>query len=538
MAHAVDSGQTGGPWGGAALLTDPIRFAGVGGGGGEMDLPASRGRWRKRSARSHAPLLVAVLVLLIPASLLLSSAYSSLLRSILPFSGFGGGGGGGGRRCGRSPELEGERFLWYAPHSGFSNQVGELRNAAVAAALLNRTLVVPPVLDHHAVVLGSCPKFRVADASDLRAAFWDHSMQLLRERRYVSMGDIIDLSPIKATVRTIDFRVFVSLWCGVDMRKTCFSGLCCAVSGGGSLPGDYDRCRSMLSGLGGSENGCVYPVQDDCRTTVWTYQENNDGALDSFQPDEDLKKRKKISYVRRRKDMYKALGPGSEAEDASLLAFGTLFSGPYKGSESYFDIHESPKDRRLQTILEKVEFLPFAPEIIATGKEFARKKIKEPFLCAQLRLLDGQFKNHWKATFSALKEKLKAVALEMKKTQGSGPIHMFMMTDLPPANWSKTYLADIAKDGRYKLHTLKESDELVAQTAERLMAAEHGVRSGFIPKNIANTRKDCDPVQLPEILLYVEESVCSCASLGFVGTAGSTIAGSIETMRKNNVCQL
>jgi hypothetical protein len=291
----------------------------------------------------------------------------------------------------------------------------------------------------------------------------------------------------------------------------------------------------MLSGLGGS---CVYPVQDDCRTTVWTYQENNDGALDSFQPDEDLKKRKKISYVRRRKDMYKALGPGSEAEDASLLAFGTLFSGPYKGSESYFDIHESPKDRQLQTILEKVEFLPFAPEIIATGKEFARKKIKEPFLCAQLRLLDGQFKNHWKATFSALKEKLKAVALEMKKTQGSGPIHMFMMTDLPPANWSKTYLADIAKDGRYKLHTLKESDELVAQTAERLMAAEHGVRSGFIPKNIANTRKDCDPVQLPEILLYVEESVCSCASLGFVGTAGSTIAGSIETMRKNNVCQL
>uniref|UniRef100_A0A452YW47 O-fucosyltransferase family protein n=1 Tax=Aegilops tauschii subsp. strangulata TaxID=200361 RepID=A0A452YW47_AEGTS len=86
-------------------------------------------------------------------------------------------------RCGRSAELEGERFLWYAPHSGFSNQVGELRNAAVAAALLNRTLVVPPVLDHHAVALGSCPKFRVAEPSDLRAAVWDHAMQLLREQR-------------------------------------------------------------------------------------------------------------------------------------------------------------------------------------------------------------------------------------------------------------------------------------------------------------------------------------------------------------------
>ncbi|KAM3409807.1 hypothetical protein ACQJBY_002214 [Aegilops geniculata] len=502
-----------------------------------MDLPANRGRWRRRSARSHVPLLVAIFFLLLPASLLLSSAYSSLLRSLLPFSASAPGSGGGTLRCGRSAELEGERFLWYAPHSGFSNQVGELRNAAVAAALLNRTLVVPPVLDHHAVALGSCPKFRVAEPSDLRAAVWDHAMQLLREQRYVSMGDIVDLSPLKPLVKTIDFRVFVSLWCGVDMRKTCFSGLCCSVSGGGSLPSDYDRCRSLLSGLEGSESsGCVYPVQDDCRTTVWTYQENNDGALDSFQPDEELKRKKKISYVRRRKDIYKSLGPGNKAEDATLLAFGTLFSAPYKGSESYFDIHESPKDHRLQNLLEKIEFLPFAPEIMAAGTELAKSKIKEPFLCAQLRLLDGQFKNHWKSTFSALKEKLKSLEVEMKTNKNSGSVHIFLMTDLPRANWTKTYLADIAKDGKYQLYTLKEND--VLQTAKKLMAAEHGIRSGFLPKIRGNTDKDCDPVQLPEILLYIEESVCSCASLGFVGTAGSTIAGSIETMRKNNVCKL
>ncbi|KAK3157136.1 hypothetical protein QOZ80_2AG0116650 [Eleusine coracana subsp. coracana] len=501
-----------------------------------MDLPASRNRWRRRSARSHLPLVVAALVLLLPASFLFSSAYSSVLRSLLPFS--ASGGGGGPPRCGASRELEGERFLWYAPHSGFSNQVGELRNAAVAAALLNRTLVVPPVLDHHAVVLGSCPKFRVSDPTTLRAAVWDHVMQLLREQRYVAMGDIVDLSPIKSVVRTIDFRVFVSLWCGVDMRKSCFSGLCCAVSGSSSVSDDYNRCRSMLTGLAGSEKGCVYPIQDDCRTTVWTYKENHDGALDQFQPDEELKRRKKTSYVRRRRDMYKALGPGSEAEDATLLAFGTLFSGPYKGSESYFDIHESPKDPRIQSVLEKIKFLPFAPEIMSAGKEFAKNKIKEPFLCAQLRLLDGQFKNHWKATFSALKEKLKAIESDMKESKASGPIHMFIMTDLPPVNWTNTYLADVAKDGRYKLYTLKESDELLQQTAERLMSAEHGVRSGFLPKNMVNTEKDCSPVQLPEILLYVEQSVCSCATLGFVGTAGSTIAGIIETMRSNNACRL
>jgi hypothetical protein len=126
----------------------------------------------------------------------------------------------------------------------------------------------------------------------------------------------------------------------------------------------------------------------------------------------------------------------------------------------------------------------------------------------------------------------------MKRNKTNGLIHMFIMTDLPPANWTKTFLANVATDERYKLYTLKESDELVLQTAEKLMAAEHGVRSGFLPKIIESTEKDCDPVQLPEILLSIEESVCSCASLGFVGTAGSTIAGSIETMRKNNVCKL
>jgi len=146
-----------------------------------MDLPASRGRWRRRGARSHLPVVVAVLVLLLPTLLLFSSAYSTMLRALLPFT--SASGGGGVPQCGGSAELEGERFLWYAPHSGFSNQVGELRNAAVAAALLNRTLVVPPVLDHHAVVLGSCPKFRVTDPASLRAAVWDHAMQLLREGR-------------------------------------------------------------------------------------------------------------------------------------------------------------------------------------------------------------------------------------------------------------------------------------------------------------------------------------------------------------------
>ena len=80
-----------------------------------------------------------------------------------------------------------QKFLWYAPHSGFSNQVSEFKNAILMAAILNRTLIVPPVLDHHAVALGSCPKFRVSHPNKIRVDVWNHVVQLLRTGRWVTL---------------------------------------------------------------------------------------------------------------------------------------------------------------------------------------------------------------------------------------------------------------------------------------------------------------------------------------------------------------
>ena len=82
---------------------------------------------------------------------------------------------------------KGERYMLYAPHSGFSNQVGELKNALLVSALLDRTLVLPPVFDHHAVALGSCPKFRVNDASEMRSMAWNHISELIRDGRCASI---------------------------------------------------------------------------------------------------------------------------------------------------------------------------------------------------------------------------------------------------------------------------------------------------------------------------------------------------------------
>lgn len=347
------------------------------------------------------------------------------------------------------------------------------------------------------------------------------------------MADIVDISSLVSSsfIRAIDFRVFASQWCNLNLE-----GICVDESDKqSSLLDSLKQCGSLLVGLDGSVSKCLYAVNEDCRTTVWTYKNGNeDGTLDSFQPDEQLKKKKKISYVRRRRDVYKNLGPDSEADSAILLAFGSLFTSPYKGSELYIDIHESPRDQRIQKLIEKIEFLPFVPEVISAGKRFARETIQAPFLCAQLRLLDGQFKNHWKTTLLGLKQKIESLG------QSSHPTHIFVMTDLPEANWTGSYLGDLAGDShQFKLHFLKGTDELVMQTARALADANHGLSSGFLSKSSdgdGKIKKHCHPSTLADALLYIEETVCSCASLGFVGTSGSTIAESIELMRKFGVC--
>lgn len=434
-----------------------------------------------------------------------------------------------------------EKYMWFAPHSGFSNQVGELKNALIIAAILNRTLIIPPILDHHAVALGSCPKFRVQPAHELRNSVWDHVIHLMQSSRYVSIADVIDLSKLisSSLVSTVDFRVFASLWCGLDIGLSCSGKLCHSLSRSVKAWGSPRTCRNLFSGLETSLPHCVYGVEEDCKTTVWTYQQESDDALDSLQPDDSLRKRKKIDYVRKRRNIDSVLGPGSMADNATVLLFGTLFSAPYKGSELYIDIHEAPKDERIQSLLQNIEFLPFTPEIINAGKEYAGRKIKNPFLCAQLRLLDGQFKNHWKTTFSVLKDKLKVL---QGQSQGRSKLtHIFLMTDLPAINWTGTLIGDLAADSKaYKLHILNEKDDLFVNTAKNLMSREYGIRSGFLPSFLKNVSKNEEyrSKVLPDILLYIEETVCSCASLGFVGTAGSTIADNIEQMRKHNVCSL
>ncbi|KAF9614067.1 hypothetical protein IFM89_014867 [Coptis chinensis] len=80
-------------------------------------------------------------------------------------------------------------------------------------------------------------------------------------------------------------------------------------------------------------------------------------------------------------------------------------------------------------------------------------------------------------------------------------------------------------------------DELAVQIAKKIANVEYGLRSGSLFRNLdANKNKKCRVDILPDILLYLEEAICNCGKWGFVGTAGLTIAESIERLRKNGVC--
>lgn len=283
--------------------------------------------------------------------------------------------------------------MLYSPHSGFSNQVGELKNALLIAALLNRTLILPPVFDHHAVSLGSCPKFRVHEPEQMRASAWSHISELIGTGRYVAIADIIDISAAVSLslVKTIDLRVFVSLWCGVDVMSACSGPLCSSLSTVASRWGTLESCGALLS-RPEAHLGCVYGVNEDCRTTIWvhgleksdifhpnglTKQQASLEILNKGLKDGKGKKQYKKGY----KDIVEVLGTGTKAARYEVLSFGSLFSSEYKGTQLHVDIHPS-MDSRYRMLFEAVKFLPFTPDIQNAGRLYAKQQIRHPFfLC-------------------------------------------------------------------------------------------------------------------------------------------------------------
>ncbi|CAM6104787.1 unnamed protein product [Calypogeia fissa] len=465
--------------------------------------------------------------------------------------------------------LEGEKYMWYSPQSGFSNQARQLMNALKIAFLLNRTLVLPPVLDHFELEQGTCLG-PLRDQPELRKLAWAaiaSRFEPASPRRYVSMADIIDLSSISSTVKTIDLRVFLALWCGIDISRTCSGPVCRTLARElQSMPrGSISSCAAQFFSAPGLHNGPnhIHEVDDDCRTTIWTSGESStekeyleELMRQQLQSDTTLPSNINASSINiKHKDVIETLGPASTAGGSFLLAFGTLFSRYYNGRTLMVDINATRHRKTMAHILTAIESQTFSVDILDAGRYFVQEKIVGPFFCTHVRLDDGVFTvDRETNTFGPLRQRLRQLE-EISNQITKKPLNVFLMTDLPREKWRGTYLHDMHVNPMYKIYTMDGEEELLNDVIQKMDSHEYGLMHGFLPK-LKILRKVAGNGEEDEIIrrwdldmqkssmsafsvrLFVEEVVCSCATLGFQGTLASTITRNILNMREAQMCPI
>ncbi|KAL3694468.1 hypothetical protein R1sor_008119 [Riccia sorocarpa] len=440
---------------------------------------------------------------------------------------------------------EGEKYIWYYPAAGFSNQARALKNALKIAMLLNRTLILPPITDHGEVSYGSkClqPGYSNSKRSNNSwSAVRDHFLK----HRYVSIADVVDLRPLSPhIVRTIDLRVFLALWCGLDVRGVCTGPKCRNLAASLSPNwGSIDICTQRF--LPTSDSCLVYEVKDDCSTTIWTRGENpvirynlEQQLMEELAHDPEIT----ASFVPRRtikrKNILKTLGPSSEAADFFLISFASLFSTMYKNFQIHVDIRAAVGDQVTARKLQAIQGShAFTKEIMNGAKTLVEEIFpNRQFFCAHARLGDGLFAMNWNQTFAPLSKKLEKMS---KSFKGNQKLKVFLMTDLGRESWNGTILAGIERDKRFQVHNLDRYGDFIIQTAKQMMATENGFRLGFVPR-LSQPDKPLNstsvPSFFPDVRLYLEEVICACAKLGFLGTRRSSASRNIKDLRNSNIC--
>ena len=403
------------------------------------------------------------------------------------------------------------------------------------------------------------------------------------------MTSLIDISIIAPSrVRTIDLRRFLTLWCGIDIHKPSGGDICKTCPKNDSVQAALKSCIDLLNPSplhAAQEQLCVYGVDDDCTSTIWRNMRvrpchnttpaitkmcnhNNSSlkcSLDNHLDGAAWPNLNRLHIVKRRHlmtdatrgrssewklekkfggkkdvDITTSLGRDSQAGAVPLLAFGSMFSAIYKGSQTYIDFQYPSGDADVDSFFQALKLLKFNPDILLAARKYVQEVMPVPFFCAQLRLLDGQFKNHRARTLRDFEDRM--LLLHHSAARSRHPIHVFVMTDLPSENWTGTALGNIRdSESLYHIHKLNSSKDVIESASRSILEGEFGFR--ISPGNLlARETHDEQPLTylssvMPLVLLCVEEVVCSCASLGFSGTVGSTITESIMDLRAAQICR-
>ena len=128
------------------------------------------------------------------------------------------------------------RYLSYAPHSGFGDQMWALLNALALAANLSRTLILPPILKHYDSFKGFCPS-SVVPAARLR------SRAASLARRRPRMESILD---VRASFGAVSVAPRCAAPAAADggARSAQLAAAACTTPSGSLPPCDAARSRA------------------------------------------------------------------------------------------------------------------------------------------------------------------------------------------------------------------------------------------------------------------------------------------------------
>ncbi|CAI5929300.1 unnamed protein product [Closterium sp. NIES-65] len=424
----------------------------------------------------------------------------------------GGGGRGGGGEGGegeRGGEGEGEaqhggrkggdewvlrpdeKFMWFASHGGFGNQVIQLVWGLRLAGLLNRTLIIPPKLSHFAKSsgIGRCDR-NPTKPDRTRHDAWGHYSDMMRGGKgYVSMADVLDFKTLPpAFIRTIDLRHFAARFCHCDVAPACYGGACRQLTHGRHHDPHSRKddkcmweCGAKLGAQGGAskkwrKEGVLFPIDNTCKDTLWTvgnYASLKDlvAAVGEKEPAVPAFAHINVKHNRNEPvplNVFATLGDASPAKDSKVLAFPSLFH------PRIADINLEWDDR-VQAIREAPVSMPFTPPIMDLARDFIYNSIGRPFGCMQVRGTDGMFvkalKNTLKDAEATLKEMLK------RNPKAHAPplkFPLFLMTDIPKASWKGTFLEHLG-EFPVELFTVDGIMDRVNAAARAILTEEIGL---------------------------------------------------------------
>ncbi|CAI5518631.1 unnamed protein product [Closterium sp. Naga37s-1] len=429
------------------------------------------------------------------------------------------------------------------------------------AALLNRTLVIPPKLPHMSGAGGNM------DPATFRDSAWAvYSRHLLRAD-YVSMADVLRVAAIPPTVvRTIDLRHLVARLCACDVAVPCWTASChgltrntssshqarvhCLQQCGarlGAAPlgragpwGALDAVWGAVHGAWGAHTdvaavweaqGLLYRVPHMCNETLWTI--GNYSSLRALRATVGDRAEWPIKlcmntdvneYLPKPTPLHRLLMPHT----AKVMAFPSMFRTPIADIRLDF----GPRINQIRQAA-----LPFFVQLILdAAAEFVREHLRRPYACVHVRGTEPPYS--WK--LNATLRIAEAAVAGMVRRHGSGAggrVPVFLMTDLDRAAWHALLLPRVAALGvrvvtldatpfTARMHDLSRAlrQQGAGIRANRLAPPPQAKWGDDVAHN--STTFSTYPAGLPgeitDIQLFVEQVVCCHASLGTITTAGSS----------------